>query len=408
MNGRIRLVAAVWLGVVLGWGCGGSDAQPPVQGPHATLPRAPSLVIAVPGDGQVTVTWDVPGDGGSALLDYAVHVYSDEGEVRVVTVPVSEPRAVVTELANGTAYAFSVVARNARGRSVASERSDRVVPHVTPGAVQNLVAVESDQTVTLSWDAADDKGMPLDSYFVTPFFEAREGETVRVPATELGKTFHSMTNGMAVRFVVVAYNGHARGPEASIEATPFTTPGVPVLTAEPNAGGGRVFLTWRVDDTGGNPITSYRVTVYLEGEVIRTVETFETRASVESLVNATTYQFTVEAANAAGWGQASERIAAMPTRYPSKPRNATCQGGHGWISFGWEPPEFDYGHPVTGYRLSTVIDGDSADWYTTDPGYHLTTIPNDGRAFSFFIAAGSAAGFGEAARLQCSTWPDRP
>ncbi|WIG99255.1 fibronectin type III domain-containing protein [Myxococcus sp. SDU36] len=404
MNGRIRLVAAAWLSIVLG--CGGSDEKPPPQGPHATLPQAPSLVIAVPGDGQVTVTWDAPGDGGSALLDYAVHVHSDEAEVRVVTVPASERRAVITELANGAGYAFSVVARNARGRSAASERSDRVVPHVTPGAVGNLVAVESDQRVTLSWDAADDKGMPLDSYFITPYFGAQEGEAVRVPASELGMTFHPMTNGAAVRFVVVAYNGHARGPEASIEATPFTTPGVPVVTAVPS--GQRVRLSWSVEDTGGNPITSYRVTVYLGDEVIRTVETSEARALVEELENATTYHFTVEAANAAGWGEASERIAAMPTRYPSMPLNAMCQGGDGWISFSWEPPEFDYGHPVTEYRISTVVNGNSTDWYTTDLSYHLTDIPNDGKALSFFISARSAVGFGESADLTCFTRPERP
>lgn len=406
MNGRIRLVAALCWGVMMGLGCGGFDERPPSQEPQATVPQAPSLVIAVPGDGQVTVTWDVPSDGGSALLDYAVHVHSDAAEVRVVTAPASESRAVITDLTNGTAYAFSVVARNARGNSAASGRSDRVVPHVTPGAVRNLVAVESDQRVTLSWDAADDKGMPLDSYFITPYFGAQEGEMVRVPATELGKTFHPLTNGMAVRFVVVASNGHSRGLEASIEATPYTTPGVPVVTVFPS--GQRVRLAWSVEDTGGSPITSYRVTVYLGDEVIRTVDTAATGTLVEELENATTYHFTVEAENAAGWGGVSERIAAMPTRAPSMPLNAMCQGGDGWISFSWEPPEFDYGNPVTEYRINAVVNGNSTDWYTTDLSYHLTDIPNDGRVLYFFISARSAVGFGSSADLTCFTQPARP
>ncbi|AEI68269.1 fibronectin type III domain-containing protein [Corallococcus macrosporus] len=363
-------------------------------------------MIAVPGDGQVTLTWDARGDGGSALLDYAVHVYSGEAEVRVVTVPASESRAVITELANGTAYAFSVVARNARGRSAASPRSDHVVPHVTPGAVQNLVAVPSDQRVTLSWDAADDKGMPLDSYFVTPFIDSQEGEAVRVPATEREWTFHSMTNGAAVRFVVVAFNGHARGPEASVEATPFTTPGVPVVTAVIDSR--RIHLSWSLEDTGGNPITTYRVTVYLGDEVIRTVETSAMTALVEGLQNAVTYHFTVEAANAAGWGGVSERIAAMPTRSPSMPLNAMCQGGDGWISFSWEPPEFDYGHPVIEYRIESVVGGRYREWFTTDLSYHLTDIPNDGESLDFFISARSAVGFGSSADLRCWTQPERP
>lgn len=90
------------------------------------------------------------------------------------------------------------------------------------------------------------------------------------------------------------------------------------------------------------------------------------------------------------------------------PLNAMCQGGDGWISFSWEPPEFDYGNPVTEYRINAVVNGNSTDWYTTDLSYHLTDIPNDGRVLYFFISARSAVGFGSSADLTCFTQPARP
>ncbi|WP_426753296.1 fibronectin type III domain-containing protein [Myxococcus sp. Y35] len=407
MNGRIGLVAAVCLGVFVGLGCGGSDEKPPITPePEVTLPQAPSNVVAVPGDGQATVTWGAPSDGGSAILEYIVQVFVGDSEARTVTAPASETQAIITDLENGTAYAFSVVARNARGRGAASARSDAVTPHVTPGAVQNLVAVAGNQHVALSWEAADDKGMPLGGYVVTVRSETSEDATVTVPATELGTTFSALTNGTAYTFIVTADNGHARGPEASVEATPFTTPGAPRVTA--TTGSERVTLSWTVEDTGGSIITNYRVTAYLGDEVLRTVETSEPRLRLEELENATTYQFTVEAMNAAGWGEVSERISAMPTRAPSEPLNARCQGGDGWISFTWEPPEFDFGHPVTEYRLSAVINGNSTSWHTTELVYHVTEVPNDRTPFTFYIQARNAAGYGDGAELYCSTWPPRP
>jgi len=401
MNGRIRLAAAVCLGLLLGLGCSGSDEPQP----KVTVPQVPSNVVAVPGDGQATVTWRAPLDGGSAILEYAVQVFTGDTEVRTVTAPVSETQAVITDLENGTAYTFSVAARNALGSSAASVRSVAVTPHVTPGAVRNLAAVASDSHVELSWEAADDKGMPLGGYVVTARSETSEDVTVTVPATALEATFSALTNGTAYTFIVAADNGYTRGPEASVEATPFTTPGAPRVTAYSSTQ--RVRLAWSVEDTGGSPITGYRVTVYLGDEVLRVEETTEPGMILEPLENATTYHFTVEAMNAAGWGEVSERIAAMPTQYPSPPLNARCEGGDGWISFSWEPPEFSYGHPVTSYRIEALIKGNATMWYTEDLSYRITDIPNDGSYITFYIAGKSAAGYGDPATLDCFTRPPR-
>ncbi|WP_434348344.1 fibronectin type III domain-containing protein [Myxococcus virescens] len=401
MNGRIRFLAAVLLGLFGGMGCGGSD-DPPPQGPQVTVPQAPTQVAAVAGDSQVTVTWAAPAnDGGSAILEYAVQVFSGETEVRVVTLPASATQALIPDLTNGTAYTFSVLAVNDQGRGAASTRTALVTPHVTPGAVSNLVAVPGNQEVVLTWEAADSKGMALTGYVITVRAEdaGAEAEPVTVTVTETQATLASLSNGTAYTFTVVADNGHAKGAGISVSATPFTTPGAPTLTANPYTE--RVFLRWTAEDTGGRPITGYLVTVYLNDEVLRTVETTELTLNVTGLLNATTYHFTVVAQNEAGWGTVSERIVSMPSRRPSAPRNATCDTSDGNITFAWTPPEFDYGHPVVDYRIETLLGGNYTAWFTTELRYVLPEIPREGNPMRFYLVARSAFGAGDSVELYC-------
>ncbi|WAM23760.1 fibronectin type III domain-containing protein [Myxococcus sp. NMCA1] len=401
MNGRICLLAAVLLGLFGGMGCGGSD-DPPPQGPQVTVPGAPTQVAAVAGDSQVTVAWAAPANnGGSAILEYAVHVFSGEREVRVVPSPAFANQALISDLTNGTAYAFSVVAVNDRGRGAASTRTALVTPHVTPGAVSNLVAVPGNQEVVLTWEAADGKGMALTGYSITVQAEdaGAESQPVTVTVTETRATLVALTNGTAYSFTVVADNGHAQGPGSSVSATPFTTPGAPALTARGYST--RVSLRWTTEDTGGRPITGYLVTVYLNDEVLRTVETTELTLNVTGLLYSTTYHFTVVARNEAGWGTISERIASTLARSPSVPLNATCDTSSGNVTFAWEPPEFDYGYPVVEYRIATMLRGYYTAWYTTKLRYVLPEIPREGNPMRFSLVAQNAYGFGNSVEIYC-------
>jgi alpha-tubulin suppressor-like RCC1 family protein len=93
-------------------------------------PQPPTTVTATAGDGQVTVSWTAPADdGGSPVLDYTVT--ATPGGAGCVT---SGTSCVVSGLANGTAYTFTVTARNAIGTSTPSAFSAPVIPTapVTP------------------------------------------------------------------------------------------------------------------------------------------------------------------------------------------------------------------------------------------------------------------------------------
>ncbi|HAM09756.1 MAG TPA: hypothetical protein DCP74_05660 [Bacteroidales bacterium] len=90
----------------------------------STVPGAPTIGTAIAGNAQATVTFTAPvSDGGSVLTGYTVT--SNPGSI---TASGSASPITVTGLTNGTAYTFTVTAKNASGTGPASLASNSVTP----------------------------------------------------------------------------------------------------------------------------------------------------------------------------------------------------------------------------------------------------------------------------------------
>jgi fibronectin type III domain protein len=99
----------------------------------AGRPGAPTAVRATAGDGSATVSWLPPIDTGGMITGYRVTAYQDATEMATVTTPDgAATSAVVTGLANGTAYTFTVTALNVSGAGPASAPSAPVTPAADP------------------------------------------------------------------------------------------------------------------------------------------------------------------------------------------------------------------------------------------------------------------------------------
>ncbi|RLS33366.1 MAG: fibronectin type III domain-containing protein, partial [Planctomycetota bacterium] len=102
--------------------------------PAATVPSAPTSVVAVSGNAQLAVTWVAPAStGGSPITDYLVKYSSNGGSTWTrffpsSGLPVTTTSCTVTGLTNGTAYVIKVIARNAVGISLPSSNSAPVTP----------------------------------------------------------------------------------------------------------------------------------------------------------------------------------------------------------------------------------------------------------------------------------------
>ena len=129
-------------------GCGSVNATGTITvtaAPAATVPDAPTGVVATAGDGSASVAFVVPNnDGGSVITRYFVTsdpITFESGAVddrKGPTSPIS-----VSQLMNGTAYTFTVVARNEIGLSVASAPSAAVTP-APPSACPTTTVEDSD------------------------------------------------------------------------------------------------------------------------------------------------------------------------------------------------------------------------------------------------------------------------
>jgi len=115
----------------------------------ASTPGTPDDVIATAGDTSAAVSFTPPPDGGSPILDYTVTA-APGGQSAIG----SDSPLTVTGLANGTAYTFTVTARNANGSGAASAPSNSVTP-----AVQVLAGGSSYSSIGAAYAVIADSGL---------------------------------------------------------------------------------------------------------------------------------------------------------------------------------------------------------------------------------------------------------
>ena len=107
----------------------------------ATIPDAPTKVIATPGIGQASVAFTAPFNGGSTITGYTL-TSDPEG---ILKTGLANP-IMVTGLTNGVAYTFFVTATNSLGTSEPSDASASVIPAIpitTIGVITGTVKVDS-------------------------------------------------------------------------------------------------------------------------------------------------------------------------------------------------------------------------------------------------------------------------
>ena len=310
----------------------------------AAVPSVPTNVTANAGNGQATVTFEAPiSDGGSTITEYTVT--SSNGNTQTGA---SSP-ITVTGLTNGTAYTFTVTAKNVMGTSGESSVSNAVTPATVPGAPTNVAANAGNGQATVTFEAPiSDGGSTITEYTVTsnPGSHTQTGASSPITVTGL-------TNGTAYTFTVTASNsvGPSGASLASSVITPMATvPGVPTnVTA--NAGNGQATVTFEAPiSDGGYSITGYTVTSN-DGLIQNGASS---PITVTGLTNGTAYTFKVTATNALGTsGESSVSNAVTPAPVPSPPTNVFAVTGNREATVTFEAPISDGGYAITGYTVTS-------------------------------------------------------
>ena len=195
-------------------------ATPAVSGMPGTRPRAPEMLTAEAGNGQVKLTWEAPSFGGTPT---GYEISSDGGKTWTATGS-DDLSHTVTDLTNGQAYVFLVRAVNAIGTGPPSG-SASATPRAVPAAPTGLAAAAGNAEVKLTW-TAHPEGVTLLRFEYTSdsgtTWTAIEGN----PTSKASHVVTGLTNGQAYSFQLRAVNSVGNSAASTaVSATPAASEG---------------------------------------------------------------------------------------------------------------------------------------------------------------------------------------
>jgi hypothetical protein len=193
----------------------------------ATVPGAPTSVVAINGNTIVKVSWAAPTTGGGAITAYTVT--SNSGQTCTTTGALT---CTVTGLTNGVLYTFTVTATNSVGTGPASAVSNGAIPFTVPNIPTGVTATTTGAgagQANVSWIApAFNGGAPITGYTVTA---SGSGGQTCTTTTALTCTVSGLTPGTSYTFTVTARNDAGAGSASTASNSITVVQAGPVCTA---------------------------------------------------------------------------------------------------------------------------------------------------------------------------------
>ena len=368
-------------------------------GTPATLPSAPTNVMATTSHRSLQISWTAPTNtGGSDITGYKLTWSA--GIPAAVTVG-NRTSYTITGLENRFSYTVSVQTINAVGESTSSFASGSTQPSAVPAAPRNVQVstapllvngntnVNAGTSLVVTWDTPPLNGTnPVDGYVVqrrdslisstTPGgspIPAGHWITTRVGTVDVVNrtvTIGGLQTGRSYDIRVQATNDHDTntntgsigGPWASGSGTPATAPAPITPTLEP--GSTSLIVSWVPPADNGSDITHYLVR-YAENltgnEQYSTdirVDAPATRTRITGLQVGVPYVVQVQAVNAVGAGpNPTGEIQTTTGLIPDAPTSVTAvptpNGNGSTLTVTWNRVTRTNGAgPVSSYIVETL------------------------------------------------------
>lgn len=369
---------------------GPGEASSPVTVTPRTVPGAPTDLRAVSGDGQGTIAFDAPSDGGAAITNYE---FALDGGAWVPLAPaVTSSPVTITGLTNGTVYQVALRAVNAAGSGAASEPVEVAPQAPAPGAPTITAAEPRNRAAVLSFTPPSSGGAPTNYEYALNggAWVAFSPASTSSPVTITGLT-NDVEYAVALRAVTSAGAGAASNvvsvrPEAAEPSAPRD------LVASP--GDGEITVRFVAGSPGGSAIANYEFSLN-NGSTWTAFAPAVTGSPVRitGLVNGTEYRVRLRAVNAAGAGEASAAVTVTPRSVPGAPTNLVAQPGNGRATITFTPGG-NAGSPITNYEYQ-VDQGSWTPLVPADPRSPVTvTGLANGQVLSIRLRAVNAQGSG--------------
>jgi titin len=366
------------------------DSQPsgPVTVTPAKVPDAPLIGLATGASQQVSVAFTAPvDDGGAAITAYTA---GDTGNGISFPCPHLTSPCVVTGLANGTTYTFTVHAENSAGPSPESGPANPVTPAEGPGAPLITGAHRGNAKITIDFTDGATGGAAITSHTAT---DPTHGS---FPCVGSGGSceVQNLTNGTAYTFTLHATNsaGNSLESNAASTLTPATVPAAPAISAA-LPGNAQVTLTFVDGSTGGDPITSHAVSWTMSGGSGAT-QCVTNPCLITGLANGTAYTFKAKATNGVGSsGDSAATLPVTPVTLAGAPVVTSLRVSGTAVVVAFSAPSGNGGSPIVGYQIRL----DGGTWTPlaitgTDP--YTATVGGLSRGVNHLIALRAVNGTG--------------
>ncbi|HEY3419253.1 MAG TPA: fibronectin type III domain-containing protein [Methanomassiliicoccales archaeon] len=225
----------------------------------SAAPTAPTGVIAIRGNSNVSLSWTAPSnDGGSVISGYALYCGSAEGS-ETYRIAVSGTKFTFDGLTNGLPYFFRVAAVNVRGNGTLSSVAT-ATPATVPGLPADITATPAVGKVALSWSAPlGNGGLTIEGYNV--YRGTTAGTMVKIANVTLLKyTDESGVQGIEYWYKVSCSNAEGEGAGISVSATSLYPPPAPTSVNIERSGSSAV-IKWDmpVANATSGPVSSFAI-----------------------------------------------------------------------------------------------------------------------------------------------------
>ena len=399
----------------------GEASDPSSATPRLPRPNPPRDLVATNGIGQVSLSWTEPIPNSSGAIDhyeYRIDTYDDNTWRSWESTDSNQTSVVITNLSNGTLYAFLVRAVNGGGNSLASNKVT-ATPGGVPSAPRNLTARPGDAEVYLSWDEpASDGGSAIIDYEYRRdrYDDGTWTEWATTGETNTYETFVNLQNGIVHVYQIRAVNSNGAGAaSAGVRVTLVRRPGA-VSSFSSTRGDGWVELSWSAPSESGSATIDhyeYRYSTSTSSNYMAWSDTdSNTSHRVTGLTNDVEYYFQVRAVSGSVNGATSSSLAQTPIvpDPPGTPNLTAATPGDGRVTLRWAAPSNNGTSPITYYEYQHATG--TLESYTawthcgSSSSYTITGLTN-GTRYSFHVRAVSADGTSSGSNVR-STTPTEP
>ena len=336
---------------------GDSAASNTDTGTPSTTPSAPTNVQAS-GNAELTVTWDAPDDGGSAITGYTVQwksgtqSYNTSRQATVTTTTHTIP-----SLTNDTTYTLRVKATNANGDSGWTETTATPVSGPSVGTVTSGMITQTSAVITVTIANPDTNTQTVNLQHKrnadTNWTSGGARSTVSAAVTF---TLSSLTGNTDYDVRASLDSTFASGVVTATFKTSPVKPAPPTGVAITTEGNGELTVGWTAPtENGGSDITGYKVQwksgtqSFGSSRQHSTADGTATSYTIPSLTNGTEYTVRVLAVNSVGDSAASNTDTGTPSTTPSAPTNVQASG-NAELTVTWDAPD-NGGSAITGYTV---------------------------------------------------------